>query len=147
MIAFKNPPMKTYIFEIKYGRFRATVGFVGEYTLYDLAETLIEAVGFDFDHCFEFCDNLGNPYDSKERYTLFADIGEADDDPGVKKTLISQVFTEGRSMLFHFDYGDDWEFPVTCTDIGEEEEATRRYRKVLSRRGTPPIQYPPDEEE
>jgi hypothetical protein len=146
MIRLKEPTMKTYIFEIKYDRFRATAGFVGEYTLYDLAETLIEALGFQFDHCFEFCDNLNNPYDSKERYTLFADIGEADDDPGVKKTPISEVFTEGRTMLFHFDYGDDWEFLVTCTDIGEET-ASRRYRKVLSRRGTPPEQYPPCEEE
>jgi hypothetical protein len=103
MIALKDPPMKTYIFEIRYEKFRATVGFLGEYTLYDLAETLIKALEFDFDHCFQFCDNLNNPYDSKERYTLFADIGEADDDPGVKKTLISEVFTKGRTMLFHFD--------------------------------------------
>lgn len=146
MIRLKEPTKKTYLFEIKYGRFRATVGFVGEYTLYDLAETLIEALGFEFDHCFEFCDNLNNPYDSKERYTLFADIGEADDDPGVKKTPISKVFTEGRTMLFHFDYGDDWEFLVTCTEIGEET-AGKRSRKVLSRRGTPPEQYPPCEEE
>ena len=146
MIALKDPPMKTYIFEIRYEKFRATVGFLGEYTLYDLAETLIKALEFDFDHCFQFCDNLNNPYDSKEHYTLFADIGEADDDPGVKKTLISEVFTKGRTMLFHFDYGDDWEFPVTCIDIGEEE-ATRRHRRVISRHGNPPVQYPPCEEE
>ena len=81
-----------------------------------------------------------------KRYTLFADIGEADDDPGVKYTLISDVFTKNRTMLFYFDYGDDWHFPVTCIDIGEEE-ATRRHRRVLSRHGNPPVQYPPCEEE
>lgn len=144
MIALKEPSMKTYVFELKYGKFRAMVSFVGEYTLYDLAETLIKAIGFQFDHAFQFCDNLGNPYDSKERYTLFADMGETDDDPGVKRTLISEVFTKGRMMLFHFDYGDDWEFPVTCIDI-LEEDSTRRQRKVLTRRGTPPEQYPQSE--
>jgi len=141
MIALKEPPMKTYIFEIKYEKFRATVGFLGEYTLYDLAETLIKALKFDFDHCFEFCDNLNRSH-STERYTLFADIGEADDEPSVKNTLISDVFTKNRTMLFYFDYGDDWHFPVTCIDIGEEE-ATRRHRRVLSRHGNPPVQVSP----
>jgi len=44
-------------------------------------------------------------------------------------------------MLFHFDYGDDWFFLVTCTAV-KESAAKRRFKKVLSTRGTPPVQYP-----
>jgi hypothetical protein len=138
--------MKAYHFIIEYEDFEATICLIGEWSLYDLAESLIDAVGFDFDHCFEFCDNLNNPYKSKERYTLFADIGEEADDPGVKKTLFSSVFTAGKKMLFHFDYGDDWHFPVTCTAI-EDSPAKRRSRQFISQKGTAPIQYPNCDEE
>jgi len=97
---------------------------------------------------FEFCDNLKNPYRSKERYTLFADMGEdADhDDPGVKETLVSTVFRPKRKMVFHFDYGDDWMFLVTCTAV-KESAAKRPFKKVLGTTGTPPEQYPDCEEE
>lgn len=123
--------------------FSASLVLGGEHSLYDLAAFLIKTVGFDFDHAFEFCDNLKDPYRSKERYTLFADIGESDDpdDPGVKNTLISEVFRPRRKMIFHFDYGDDWFFLVTCTDV-KESEKKRRFKQVLSTTGTVPEQYP-----
>lgn len=103
-------------------------------------------MGFDFDHAFEFCDNLKNPYASKERYTLFADLGEEADDPGVQRTRVSQVFHPQRRMIFHFDYGDDWFFLVTCTAV-KPSKARRRFLKILSISGTRPQQYPGDDEE
>lgn len=133
--------MKEYIFTIEHGDFKAEVALIGEWSLYDLAEFIIKTVGFDFDHSFEFCDNLKNPYKSKERYTLFADMGEDADDPGVRKTRVSSVFTAKRKMLFHFDYGDDWYFLITCTAVNESS-VKRRGRKVISTSGTPPEQYP-----
>lgn len=93
------------------------------------------------DHAFEFCDNLKTPYRSKERYTLFADMGEDADDPGVQRTLVSSVFRPKRKMLFHFDFGDDWYFLVTCTAV-KESDAKRRFSKVLELKGSPPVQYP-----
>ncbi|MDR1281611.1 MAG: hypothetical protein LBK99_12405, partial [Opitutaceae bacterium] len=93
-------------------------------------------------HAFQFCDNLKNPYRSKERYTLFADTGDTDDDdPGVENTPLSAVFRPHRKMLFHFDYGDDWHFPVTCTAI-KESTAKRPFKKIVGTHGTPPTQYP-----
>ncbi|HEY5553257.1 MAG TPA: hypothetical protein VIK52_15290, partial [Opitutaceae bacterium] len=121
--------------------FTAEVAIGGRCSLYQFAAFIIKIVGFDFDHCFEFCDNLRNPYRSKERYTLFADIGEEADDPGVKKTRVSEVFRPRRKLLFHFDYGDDWFFLVTCTAI-KESPAKRAFKKVIATRGTPPVQYP-----
>jgi hypothetical protein len=133
--------MKEHHFTIKHGTFKADIALGGEWSLYDFAALIIEAVGFDFDHCFEFCDNLRNPERSKECYTLFADIGEDADDPGVKGTLVSAVFRPKKKMIFHFDYGDDWYFLVTCTGV-KESEGKRRFRKVLGTTGTPPEQYP-----
>jgi len=109
--------MQEHHFKIQHGTFTADLTVGGDCSLYQFAAFIIKTVGFDFDHSFEFCDNLKNPYRSKERYTLFADLGEEADDPGVKKTKIAEVFTPRRKLLFHFDYGDDWFFLVTCTAV------------------------------
>ena len=138
--------MKEYHFTFQSEDFTAGLVLGGEWSLYEFAEFLIKTVGFDFDHAFEFCDNYKNPLKSKERYTLFADMENGDEeDPGVKGTFVSQVFAAGKRMAFLFDYGDDWRFPVTCTAVGESA-GKRRFRKVLSNKGDPPEQYPDMEE-
>ena len=139
------PPMTENHFKLQYADFSADLALGGDWSLYELAELIIHAVGFDFDHAFEFCDNLENPYRSKERYTLFADLQEGEEGPGVQKTLVSAVFKKKRKMIFHFDYGDDWFFLITCTDV-KESDKKRRFRKVIATSGSPPVQYPdPDE--
>ena len=138
--------MQEYHFKIQYDDFTAEVAVGGDCSLYALAGFIIKTVGFDFDHAFEFCDNLKDPYRSKERYTLFADIGEGEPgDRSVKRTRISEVFRPRRKMLFHFDYGDDWFFLITCTTV-KESPAKRPFKKVLATHGTPPEQYPDIEE-
>lgn len=138
--------MHEHHLKIQHGDFSAELAVGGDCSLYALAQLIIKAVGFDFDHAFEFCDNLKDPYRSKERYTLFHDLGDGQPgDRSVKKTKVSEVFAPRRKILFHFDYGDDWFFPVTCTAV-KESAAKRRFRKVLSTRGTPPEQYPDYEE-
>lgn len=135
-------------FKIRHADFSADLVLGGEWSLYELAEFIIKAVGFEFDHAFEFCDDSKEPHRSKERYTLFADAGNDPDydDPGVKGTPVSTVFAPKRKMLFCFDYGDDWCFLVTCTAV-KESEKKRRFRSVLATKGTPPTQYPDYEED
>jgi hypothetical protein len=140
--------MKEYLFTIQWEDFTACAVLVGEWTLYEFAEFIIlKAVEFDFDHAFEFCDNFKNPYQSKERYTLFADMEDGgEEDAGVKGTLVSQVFTPGKRMAFLFDYGDDWRFAVTCTAV-RESTGKRRSRKVVMVLGERPEQYPDVEDQ
>ena len=138
--------MQEYRFTLKYDDYEASLALGGKWTLYELAEFLIKTLGFQFDHAFEFCDNLDGPYDSTERYTLFADMDDPDHrDPGVKHTLVSDVFRPKRAMIFYFDYGDDWHFLVTCTGVAESPDK-RRFKKVLKVSGKPPEQYPEYEE-
>ena len=140
--------MQEHHFTLEHAGFKASLVLGGEWSLLEFAEFIIKTVGFDFDHAFEFCDNLKNPYRSKERYTLFADMGDdpEHDDPGVRGTMVSAVFRAKRKMLFHFDYGDDWFFLVTCTAV-KASEKKRRFKTVLSKSGTPPMQYPDYDEE
>ena len=135
-------------FKIEHGDFSATIIQPADQTLEMLAESILDSVGFDMDHAFGFHDNLKNPYRSNEEYTLFADMGEEvkGGDTGVRTTPLSQVFRPRKKMLFHFDYGDDWHFLVTCV---KEEETNSKFRnpKILDKTGTPPEQYPDYEEE
>jgi len=59
----------------------------------------------------------------------------------VEQTLVSAVFRPKRKMIFHFDFGDDWFFLITCTAV-KESDKKRRFKKVLATSGTPPEQYP-----
>lgn len=140
--------MQTYTLKLQAQTpFEATVAVSGRLSLYDLAAFLIDTLGFDFDHAFGFYDNLNNPYNSQEKYTLFADMGESEEgDPGVQKTCVEDVFAPEKEMLFLFDYGDDWMFLITCTAV-EETKSRRKIRQVLSTEGDPPVQYPDCDEE
>ena len=139
-----------YTFTISYDKAQATLRLPGSAMLYDLAEALIEAVGFDFDHAFGFCSNLQNPYakDMERTYTLLADQGEAlrANDQGVVNTRVDQAFEKGEKMLFHFDYGDDWRFLIECIDI-QNTKSRKRKAEILKISGTFPEQYPEPEDD
>ncbi|MCB1237253.1 MAG: hypothetical protein KDM91_19470 [Verrucomicrobiae bacterium] len=117
-------------------------------SLFELAHALLGAIGFDSDHAFGFHEGLDSVYRAKgKRYTLFADIGEDEDAAaGVSATRVADVFSPGQKMLFHFDYGDDWHFFVTCDAI-EESAATRPSTRRLSVTGVLPSQYDDDDDD
>ena len=99
----------------------------------------MSAFGFDFDHAFGFYS--GDPFArrrSQPSYELFADIGEADPGVlGVKKTKVAEAFPAmGHSMVFLFDYGDEWRFRVTLKEKGKKIAKDRYPRVVAKRRGT-----------
>ena len=60
----------------------------------------------------------------------------------MKRTKVAQAFPKiGSKMLFLFDYGDEWKFPVEVIGFGEKMPKTR-YPKVLAVVGEAPPQYP-----
>jgi hypothetical protein len=46
----------------------------------------------------------------------------------------------GQTMMFLFDYGDNWRFTVEVIGFGEKAPRTR-YPRVLRQVGKPPEQY------
>jgi len=128
-------------------KFSAQIEIHGKPTLQELGECLVEAVGFQLHHPFGFYSNLRTPYGKKcdEKYTVFADIGMSEDgEPGVQETLVEDVFTEGKKMLFFYDYGDEWHFHVTCEKM-EDPVAICGWELIHSE-GNPPVQYASFEE-
>lgn len=117
-------------------------------SLYKLAEAIVAAFGFDFDHAFGFYDKLtGSYYDSKVKYELFADMGEPTAGArSVKKTAASAAFPADKAKyLFVFDYGDEWIFKIER--IGSAAKtAGAKYPRVVKSTGEAPEQYPDPEE-
>lgn len=152
--------LKYYIFDIwiwgtgGVGDFRENVSrkiqIAGTKTLYNFARVIVNAFGFQFDHCFGFYDNFQKYHDSKKAYELFVDIGEERSRPwtkGVKNTKISQVFkSPGDKMHFLFDYGDCWHFAVELKEIKNAEKWDLK-PVILESIGKAPEQYPPCEDE
>lgn len=117
-------------------------------SLYKLAEAIVASFDFDFDHAFGFYDKLtGSYYDSKVKYELFADMGEADEGVrSVKKTAASAAFPADKvKFLFVFDYGDEWIFKIER--IGSSAKTPgAKYPRVVKSAGEAPEQYPDPEE-
>jgi hypothetical protein len=112
-------------------------------TLSDLAETIVHAFGFEFDHAFGFYSKLTGQdvMRSQPKYELFADMGEKTNAKSVSKTHVADAFPNvGHTMLFMFDYGDDWRFVVEVIGLGQKT-AKSRYPKVLKKIGEAPEQY------
>jgi hypothetical protein len=115
-------------------------------SLYELAGSITDAFGFDFDHAFGFYDNIKNPYRSQEGYELFADMGPRERHKGVKSTTAGEVFTEiKKKMLFLFDYGDEWRFVVQL--VGNEPLRDKALIAVVEEHGEAPSQYDRDWDE
>jgi hypothetical protein len=117
-------------------------------SLYKLAEAIIKAYGFDFDHAFGFYSKLtGNYFDSPVKYELFADMGEPTKGArSVKKTKVAEAFpTDKAKFLFLFDYGDEWLFKVERRSAGTKA-AGAKYPRVVKSEGQAPEQYPAWEE-
>ncbi len=115
-------------------------------TLYQLAETILEAFYFENDHMIGFYDNWKRWTESKECYEEFVDEGEwSRCKKGIRKTKIREVFNKPKKrMLMLFDYGDEWHFIIDFLKE-EKKKNDEKYPKILDRKGEPLPQYPNDD--
>lgn len=120
-----------------------TLDVKGDSSLEKLAEGIVDAYGFQMDHAFGFYNNLKDHYESDESYSLFADLEM--DDPingkSVKKTKVEEVFSKDKTMMFLFDYGDDWIFHVRCLSVAPAAKGVK-YPCLIESKGKAPEQYP-----
>lgn len=109
-----------------------------------LAEAIVAAFEFEFEHAFGFYSKLDEDYRaSPEKYELFADTAEGDSDAGsVTETPVSKAFAKvGKKMQFVFDFGSEWRFQVELVKLGSKAPGLR-YPRLLLASGDAPEQYP-----
>lgn len=142
--------MKTFIFKtnlLESKKIVREIEILENANLYKLAEAVVGAYDFDFDHAFGFYSSMEEDYfKSKRMYELFADMGnqgiEPTDAKSVKKTKIGEVWEKlGDKMMMLFDYGDGWQFSIELKAFGEKIPKTK-YPRVLKSEGKAPEQYP-----
>lgn len=119
--------------------------------LYVLAENVINAFDFNFDHCFGFFPHpdVYKKCKDKVRYESFYDIGEEvhnENTQSVARTIVGDIFKNNKDKWWMlFDYGDDWIFELECKVI--EDEYYLRSGTVIKTSGEAPVQYPECEDE
>ena len=117
-----------------------TIKLSSVHTLHELHEQIQRAFNFDNDHLYEFfMDNrrwseysIGHP---AAEDTVPADevaIGDAD-------------LSEGQSILYLFDFGDEWLFDVKVLEI-REGEPVLLHPAIVEEHGEAPLQYDYEEE-
>jgi len=117
--------------------------------LYYLAEAIVSAFDFDFDHAFGFYTGTKprTMLRTNPRYELFTDMGEGDGARSVKRTKIRDAFPAvGGAMTFLYDYGDEWQFRIKLVGLGQKTPKIR-YPRVLTSKGEAPVQYDFPEEQ
>ena len=118
-------------------------------SLYHLAEGIVSAFDFDFDHAFGFYSGLTERTMRLGRTEIRAvrRHGESTGALSVKKTTVAKAFPKvGHKMMFLFDYGDEWLFRVEVVGLGQKV-ARGRYPKLIASVGSSPEQYPDMEDE
>src|SRR3989338_4063630 len=91
------------------GPARRLIQINSQASLYKLAQTIVAAFDFDFDHCFGFYDTLDRKLQAKKVFEYFPDIGEEPTVPWAKSVKRSKVIDAfqavGEKLIFLFDYG------------------------------------------
>jgi hypothetical protein len=125
-----------FVFKVSLGDVWRRIAISADDDLESLAQCILRSVRFDDDHLYEFVyrDRLGattrvmRPYDDEGPFADEVRIGELPLSPG-------------QSMVFHFDFGDDWRFDVRLERI-EPPDPKLKGPKVLEKKGKAPQQYP-----
>ncbi len=106
-------------------------------TLEDLHFAIINAVGFDNDHLYEFY--ISRTERSMNRLRFDDDNGEI-----YNRTIESLYPLEkGMKLFYMFDYGDHWLFRISKSrKKPKEKQSGHKYPTLVSVKGKAPEQYP-----
>lgn len=124
-----------------------TIAIREDQTLEQLHEALRLAFGWADAHLYSFWagGSFWNP-DAKE-YTAPFELEERGADKLSARTPIAELgLKKGSQFAYVFDFGDEWRLTLKVVDSWNADEGS--YPMLVEAEGSPPLQYPPlDEEE
>ncbi len=130
-----------YTFKVSIGKVWRRIAISAEMDLDELAMTILGSYEFDSDHLylFSYKNRMG-----VERRIFHSYCEES---PFTSETRVGEIpLLPGQSMMFLFDFGDDWKFNVELESI-EAEQTKLSEPMVLESKGKSPEQYPEFEED
>lgn len=107
-------------------------------TLDQLAQCILDAFEFDYDHLYEFV--------YKNRFGISESIGH----PELQRELPITTnefkvgdlpLQPGAQIYFHYDFGDNWQFDLLLESVDPAKSKKIKKPTVLESKGAPPPQY------
>lgn len=135
IIKFSPNQEGIYLFKASLDKAWRRISIPSNLTLESLVDTILEAFNFDKDHLYRFiCQNrFGTP--------LYINHPQLEEPPYTNEFEVRQLPLDvGGRMIFHFDFGDDWEFQVLLEAINAPA-SKQQEAKIITSRGTAPPQY------
>jgi hypothetical protein len=129
-----EPREGMFIFRVSLRKVWRLIAMPSDATLEDLASWILDSVGFDDDHLFEFTyrDRLGAECSIHHP--------QMDEGPWADEVNVGELPLEpGQTMTFVFDFGDYWKFTVKLERV--EPRGARKRPRILERHGKAPQQY------
>ncbi|HZK54397.1 MAG TPA: plasmid pRiA4b ORF-3 family protein [Desulfosporosinus sp.] len=125
----------TYLFKVSLSRGKwRRIEMAGKHNLHQLHIAIQEAFEFDDDHLYSFfMDNKKWSYD---RYESPSDEGPHSDEVAIEELGLYP----GKTLLYLFDFGDEWEFKVEVEEINSHKPLPL-IPQIVGRRGEAPEQY------
>lgn len=130
-----------YFFRVSLGRAWRRIAIPAQLYLDDLSDSILGAFEFDDDHLYQF------DYPNRFGSTTSVCHPDMDDLPLTTEVRIGDVpLRPGTSMVYLFDFGDNWRFDVQLERIDPIDPAMRK-ATILESHGKAPQQYDWGEEE
>ena len=108
-----------------------------DYSLDELHQAILNAVGFENDHLFEF--SIGNSYYSRSTVRICYDNEKITRE--TVESILPQI--KGKKFFYMFDYGDSWLFQIIRSRKKRfKENANTFYPRIALENGIKPKQYP-----
>ncbi|WP_392532500.1 plasmid pRiA4b ORF-3 family protein [Nostoc sp. C117] len=130
-----------FIFKVSISKAWRLIAIPANKTLGWLAETILDAFDFDYDHLYEFSYKdrfgriikIGHPYMETPPFADQVQIGDLSLEPGAK-------------MIYLYDFGDNWKFDVQLEAINPPDNKIKK-PKILEVHGNAPQQYWSEDDE
>ncbi len=128
-----------YRFKVALGPFWSRIAIGGESLLDSLSALILNAVQFDQDHLYQFS------FSTRFGFTQNVNHPALEEAPFTDETRVGDLpLRVGQSMIYLYDFGDQWEFDVTLEAVDPAQPNARP--RVLETHGEPPEQYPGSED-
>ncbi|MGZ8158808.1 MAG: IS1096 element passenger TnpR family protein [Methylobacter sp.] len=126
-----------YIFNVSLGKASCKIAVPAESSLDELAYGILAAFDFNSDHLYEFI--YKNEYGIEE--SIAHPEADSDHEYCTADCPVGYLpLYKGMTFIFHFDFGDDWEFKIRVEAM-PSAESNYSELTVIEKRGTPPEQY------
>lgn len=126
-----------YVFKVALAKTWRRLAIAGSCSVHELAEAIVDAFDFDFDHLYSF--TVGGSRNKAPTYQVHHP--GAQEPPSADQTAVSDLpLDSGQRMEFLYDYGDEWRFKVELEAVTAEREWPQPITH-LDGRGRAPRQY------